>query len=166
MNGWLLDTNALSKLRRPSDNRSLVDFMSVQPRTTLFTSALCIAEIRHGIELKEDPEVRADLSAWLEHIVRPQFQERVLEADEDALLRWVMIIRSGHERGHHFPGQDSLIAAIAADQQMVVVTQDETHFVAAGVPVLDPWTSQYHANGNSYLVPNLVSATLLSELPG
>jgi predicted nucleic acid-binding protein len=165
VNGWLFVTNALSHLRRPAQNRQLVDFVCVQPAEVLHCSSVSFAEIRYGIELQPDPEKRAGLTDWLESVLRPRFDGRVHEVDEHVLLRWLLINRRRRERGHSFSQQDSLIAAVAAVHQLVVVTGDETHFVAAGVPVLDPWSSRYYAGGTVTTIENLVSANLLSGLP-
>jgi hypothetical protein len=40
------------------------------------------------------------------------------------------------------------IAAIAALQDLVVVTRDISEFIEAGVPVFDPWASVFHINGD------------------
>lgn len=165
MNGFLLDTNALSALRSPAENRALVEFIRVQPRDYLHTSSVTLAEIRLGIELKQDPSQRADLLTWLDQSLRPLFDDRVHPVGEDVLLRWLLINREGPAQGHVYSQQDSLIAAVAAVRQLVVVTRDVTHFVKARVPALDPWKGQFHgADGQSHAVENLVSATLLSEL--
>lgn len=167
MNGFLLDTNALSALRRPSENRTLVEFIRVQPRDYLHTSTVTLAEIRLGIELRQDPSQRADLLTWLDQMVRPLFDDRIHPVSEDALLRWLLINRDGRAQGHVYSQQDSLIAAVAAVRQLVVVTRDVTHFVKARVPTLDPWKGQFHdVDGRSHAVENLVSATLLGDLPG
>jgi predicted nucleic acid-binding protein len=165
VSGFLLDTNALSALRKPAENRNLVEFIEVQPRDYLHTSTVTFAEIRLGIELKQDPTQRAELLAWLEHTLRPLFDERVHPVSEDALLRWLLINRDGRALGHIYSQQDSLIAAVAAVQQLVVVTRDVAHFVKARVPTLDPWNAQFYGtDGESRAVKNMVSATLLSEL--
>ena len=165
MNGFLLDTNVLSALRKPGQNQHLIEFIEVQPRAYLHTSAITMAEIRLGIELQSDVSRRADLNDWLEHTLRPQFANRIHEVDEDVLLRWLLIDRAGKNNGHVFSQQDALIAAIAAVQQLIVVTRDVTHFVAAGVPTLDPWNQRFFASGEPvYDVENLVSATLLADL--
>lgn len=167
MNGFLLDTNALSALRRPAENQSLVEFIRVQPRDHLHTCAVTLAEVRLGIELKQDASQRADLLNWLEHSLRPLFEDRVHPVSEHVLLRWLLINRDGRADGHVYTQQDSLVAAVAAVQQLIVVTRDVVHFVKACVPALDPWTKQFHgADGRSHRLKTLVSATLLSELPG
>lgn len=165
MNGFLLDTNVLSALRRPAQNRAVVECIRVQPADLLHTSTVNIAEIRYGIELKEDPVLRADLMSWLANSVIPLFDDRVHEVWDDVLLRWLFIIKEGQARGHTYAHQDSLIAAVAAINRLIVITADETHFVQAGVSTLDPWRSIYwDADGDDRLVRNLVSATLINEL--
>ena len=165
MNGFLLDTNALSALRRPAQNQKLVECIRVQPSEVLHTSTVNIAEIRYGIELRQDPVQRADLASWLENVVIPLFEDRIHDVSEDVLLRWLLIIQEGKARGHTYSHQDSLIAAVAAVNQLVVITGDETHFVQAGIPTLDPWRSLYYApNETRQEVANLVSATLINEL--
>lgn len=167
MNGFLLDTNILSALRKPAQNPELIAFIAVQPSDYLHTSTVTFAEIRLGIELKADAGQRAELLAWLDHILRPRFEDRVHAVSEEVLLRWLLINRDGCAEGHVYSQQDSLIAAIAATQQLIVVTRDISHFVAARVPTLNPWTATFHSTDReSRPIDNLVSATLLTELDG
>ena len=115
--------------------------------------------------MKVDAGQRAELLAWLEHILRPRFEDRVHAVSEEVLLRWLLINRDGRAEGHVYSQQDSLIAAVAAAQQLIVVTRDVTHFVAARVPTLDPWTATfYDTDRTSHRVGSLISATLLTEL--
>jgi toxin FitB len=166
LKGFLLDTNVLSALRRPAENRRLVEFIAVQPTAYLHVSEVTLAELRFGIEQLTDPGRRADFQVWLDRIVRPMFEDRVHAVTEEVLLRWLLIQRNGRMAGHVFAQQDALIAAVAANQQLVVVSRDETHFVKAGVPTLDPWNCCfYSADGRRAELHNLVSATVLTELP-
>jgi predicted nucleic acid-binding protein len=43
---WLLDTNVLSELRRPSPEAKVVAFVAAQPLDQPYISAVTIAEIR------------------------------------------------------------------------------------------------------------------------
>ena len=78
MNGWLLDTNVLSELRRKKPSAAVVDFVSAQPLDSLFVSEVTFAEIRFGIELVSEPTRRAELRQWLDHRLRPMFTHRVV----------------------------------------------------------------------------------------
>lgn len=141
MRGWLLDTNVLSELRRPQPNSQVVAFVASQPAARLYVSAVTLAEIRFGIELIKDPERRAELSAWLTHTLRPLFEGRVVHVSEDVLVRWRQVLEAGRKRGHTYSEPDVFIAAAALVEQLVVVSRDVGEFVAARVPVLNPWTA-------------------------
>lgn len=143
MSGFLLDTNVLSELRRPSPNPRVRAFVAAQAEDRLFVSEITFAEIRFGIEQLADPERRAVLSAWLNTTLRPLFAGRTLAVTEDVILRWRLVVEAGRKRGHTFDQPDLFIAATAAEAGLIVVTRDVTHFEAATVPVLDPWTWRY-----------------------
>lgn len=143
MNGFLLDTNVLSELRKQRPDQAVAGFVSAQPEETLFVSEVTFAEIRFGIEQAPDAERRAVVSDWLAHTLRPLFFSRTLPLTEDVILRWRMLLEAGRRRGHNFGQLDLFIAATAAVGNLIVVSRDETHFVAAGVPILNPWTGRY-----------------------
>jgi predicted nucleic acid-binding protein len=141
VNGWLLDTNVLSELRRQKPSPAVVDFVSAQPLDHLFVSEVTFAEIRFGIELVTEAARRAELRHWLDHRLRPLFAHRVLAITEDILLQWRLIIETGRKAGHTFSHPDVLIAATAAQHGLTVVTRDPSDFIAAGVTALDPWAA-------------------------
>jgi toxin FitB len=55
----------------------------------------------------------------------------------------------GQKRGHTFGQPDLFIAAIAALQDLVVVSRDISEFIEAGVPVFDPWAGVFHIKGDN-----------------
>ena len=57
------------------------------------------------------------------------------------------MVVEGQKRGHTFGQPDLFIAAIAALQDLVVVSRDIGEFIEAGVPVFDPWASILHISG-------------------
>jgi len=139
LRGWLIDTNVLSELRRPRPNQKVRAFMNGQGGDLLYSSDVIFAEVRFGIEQMDDPERRADLSRWLDHTLRPLFAARVLSVTEDVLLRWRLMFEGGRKKGRTFSDPDLLIAALAAQADLIVVSRDTRQFVAAGVPAFDPW---------------------------
>jgi predicted nucleic acid-binding protein len=138
--GYLLDTNVVSELRKPKPDRRVIAFVAGQALDRLYLSSVTLAEIRLGIELIDDVGRRSDLTLWLDNELRPMFDGRILQADEDVLLKWRLIIEAGRKRGHTFSHPDVLIAAIAANHGLTVATRNSSEFAAAGVDVLDPWT--------------------------
>ena len=81
--------------------------------------------------------------------LRPLFAGRVLAITEDVIVRWKAMVVEGQKRGHTFGQPDLFIAAIAALEDLVVVTRDTAEFVAAGVATFDPWAGILHAQGQA-----------------
>jgi predicted nucleic acid-binding protein len=165
LRGWLLDTNVVSELRKPRPNPRVRSFVAAQPAHLLFLSTITLAEVRYGIERLADAARRRDITLWLERTLRPLFAGRVLDVSEDVVLRWRQMLEAGRQRGHTFGQPDLSVAAIAALEALVVVSRDIREFVAAGVPVLDPWTGVYTAaSGDPMPLSELAHADLLDSI--
>jgi toxin FitB len=139
VNGWLLDTNILSELRRPKPERKVVAFVADQPLDLLYVSSVTFAEIRFGIELLTDAGRRAELNDWLTHKVRPMFEQRVLAITEDIMFKWRLLVEDGRSAGHTFSQPDLIIAATALHHGLTVVSRDVSDYQKAHAPVFNPW---------------------------
>ncbi len=142
MNGYLLDTNVISELKRARPDENVSAFIAREPLERLYLSVVTFAEIRFGIELLADAARRTDLNRWLNNKLRPMFHGRELPLTEDILLSWRLIIEEGRKRGYTFSHPDVLIAASAAHYSLTVVTRNTREFIEAGVGVIDPWLDQ------------------------
>jgi toxin FitB len=152
LRGWLIDTNVVSELRRARPAPKVRAFVAAQPGDVLFTSDVTFAEVRFGIEQMADPARRSDLVHWLDRTLRPLFAGRVLPVTEDALLRWRLMLEAGRRTGHTFSEPDLLIAALAALAELIVVSRDTSEFIAASVPVFDPWRWKLYAGNGEQVV--------------
>jgi predicted nucleic acid-binding protein len=162
--GWLLDTNVVSELRKARPNSAVVAFIAAQPGEVLFTTEVTFGEIRFGIEQLGDAGRRTDLHTWLNRTLRPLFFGRVFAITEDVIVRWKTMAVDGQKRRHTFGQPDLFIAAIAALEDLVVVTRDTDEFVIAGVPVFDPWSSILYVHGKEAPVVLPVSIDAVTEL--
>jgi toxin FitB len=162
--GWLLDTNVVSELRRPRPAAMVAGFVAAQSGESLFTTEITFAEISFGIEQLPDAGRRADIHLWLDRTLRPLFAGRVLAITEDVILRWKAMVVDGQRRGHTFGQPDLFIAAIAALDDLVVVTRDTGEFTEAGVPAFDPWSSTLLSQRSATAIKPLASATAVGEI--
>ena len=69
------------------------------------------------------------------------FAARVLPFDTIAARRYADLAVEARAAGKGFPTPDGYIAAIAAAHGFAVATRDASAFNAAGLTVIDPWTS-------------------------
>jgi len=107
LNGWLLDTNIASELRKPKPDHRVTAFVENQPQDALFISSVSLAELRYGIEILPDPARRAELRLWLNTVIRPIFTGHVLSADEAVMLEWRVLMQYGRKINLLSPSQTS-----------------------------------------------------------
>jgi predicted nucleic acid-binding protein len=106
----------------------------------LFLSSITFAEIRFGIEIQNDPDLRSRLAIWLDTVIRPMFEGRVVEVNEDVLLEWRLMGEALAKQKRTVPEPDLLLSAIARHHRLNMVSRDIKHIKMTGIPVLDPWT--------------------------
>ena len=82
-----------------------------------------------------------ELNEWLEHKLRPMFEDRVLEISEDVMPKWRLLVEEGRKRGHTFSQPDLIIGATALHHGLTIVSRDVSDYEMANVPVLNPWTT-------------------------
>lgn len=135
---YLLDTNILSNFTKPAPSESLVAWMADQSDDDLFIASLTLAELRRGVLEKPAGKRRDQLDAWFSGTQGPQalFAGRILPFDERAGLAWAELMAEGKAAGRPRSGLDTIIAAIAAANDCVVVTDNERDF--AGIELINP----------------------------
>ncbi len=105
-------------------------WMAEQADDDLFIASLTIAEIRRGILEKPAGKRRGQLEAWFNGPEGPQmlFAGRVLTFDEKAAIHWAQFMANGSAKGQPRSALDTIIAAVAAANECVVVTDNEKDF--------------------------------------
>jgi predicted nucleic acid-binding protein len=135
---YLLDTNIISNVTKPEPSEFLLAWMAEQADEDLFISALTVAEIQRGVLEKPVGKKRQALQEWFSGPDGPQalFTTRILPFDEKAGLIWARLMAEGTAKGRPRSALDMMIAAIAAANQCVLVTDNEKHFV--GLKIVNP----------------------------
>ncbi len=142
MNGYLLDTNVISEMRKSSKSAEIVTWIGQQDVMQLFTSDVTMAELCFGAELVDDVVKRQKLKDWIVETVRPWMHGRVLNVTEDVLVRWRILSRHMKKVHRYSPEADMLIAVVALESDLVVVTRDHYPFEMCGVPTVNPFTGE------------------------
>jgi len=132
---YLLDTNIISNITKPSPSPTLLTWMADQDDDDLFIASPTVAEIRRGILEKPAGKRRDELEDWF---VGPEglqalFAGRILPFDEAAALIWARCMGSTARPRSTL---DTIIAAVAEANNCVVVTGNGKDF--AGVEFINP----------------------------
>ena len=118
---WLFDTVALSEARKKNPNAGFSGWAAEIAASDVHTSALCLGEIRRGIERLPPGEARSAFERWLDSDLPAYLDGRVLELDAACAHAW------------------GRMAATALVHGLTVVTRNTRDFDGLGVPVLNPW---------------------------
>lgn len=135
---FLLDTNIISNITRPTPSESLLTWMAEQADEDLYISSLTVAEIWRGVLEKPAGKRRRELEAWFAGPEGPQslFAGRVLAFDEKAALAWARLMADGKSRGRPRGALDTIVAAIAEVNDCVIATDNESDF--DGMEIVNP----------------------------
>lgn len=135
---FLLDTNIISNITKPSPSDKLLAWMKEQNDEDLYISSLTVAEIRRGILEKPAGKRRNELETWFSGPEGPQtlFASRVLPFDEIAALIWARLMAQGKAKGQPRSALDTIIAAVAEANGCMIVSDNEKDF--AGIEMINP----------------------------
>ena len=131
---FLLDTNIVSELRKPKPHGGVVAWVSANDTTSLYLSAMTIAELQRGVEItrEQDTDKASEIETWLEQLM---FTGQVLEMDAAVCREWARLM---HRRSDTLV-EDAFIAATARVHRLVVVTRNVRDFKTLGVETLNPF---------------------------
>ena len=120
---YLLDTNILSELIKRRPRPRLLDRLRQQPREGLFSSCICVMELRQGSSLRPDRQV------FWERINR-EILGRVTILDfglQDALMAGDLLAHLSR-RGQLIGLEDLMIGSAALARNYTIVTANVRHF--------------------------------------
>ncbi len=142
MKSWLVDTNVISEWQKPRPQKTVLDFLLGAPKNRIFTSVICIAEIRKGIESATTSDLKNRLILWLNEDLRPFFAERVLPASEDVVLEAIKLADTVSQKRLPVNMADCWIAATAKVFELQIVTRNSKDIEPFGVSTFNPWTGE------------------------
>lgn len=136
MRGFLLDTNVLSEIIRKRPSASVVDRLRALPPQALFTSSICLMELRFGA-------ARVPHGAALWERIRREVLPLVtiLPVGEAVAQRAGETLAALESRGALIGVEDLLIASTALTHGLAVVTRNVKHLSrVAGLEVESWWS--------------------------
>ena len=135
----ILDTNVVSEPMKPDGHRGVQAWLDDQIAETLYLTSISLSELLLGVEVLPDGKRKAGLAAALSDLLSTLFGARVLPFDQQAATAYAGCVSRARMAGRAISMADGQIAAIAAVHGFTVAARDTTPFVAAGVPVVNPW---------------------------
>jgi predicted nucleic acid-binding protein len=137
----ILDTNVLSALMRHSADKKVVEWLDKQPRTSIWTSAITILEIRYGLQILPAGKRRSALIQTFERVLLEKIERRVAPFDTVAAQQAGNLMALRHRKGRPGELRDTIIAGIVIASHAMLATRNTSHFEDLSVPVVNPWLS-------------------------
>ena len=141
---YLLDTNVISELVRPSPSANVVEWVRARSALDLVLSVLTLGELEKGIRALAVGARRDRLTRWARTELPAQFLGRVLSVDHDVAVAWGVLAAAAQAAGRPLPVIDGLLLATAEAHGLTLVTRHVSDCAGRGVAVLDPWTGTLH----------------------
>ena len=138
MNGYLVDTNILSELTKPTPAPQVEAFLR-QSKDRVFVSVFSIGEIRKGIASLTASNRRAALEDWLDNEIMPWLGGRALPVTLAIAERWGNLSAQLKAKGRPRPVVDAVIAATAFKHDLVLMTRNVRDYEDLGITILNPW---------------------------
>ncbi len=135
----VLDTNVLSEPMRADGNPAVAAWLDRQIADTLYLTTINLAELLLGLELMPLGLRRSGLEARIAEVINTFGERRTLVFDARVARLFAVMVARARAAGHAIAVADGQIAAIAAAHGFSVATRDTAPFIAAGIPVIDPW---------------------------
>ena len=135
----ILDTNVIAELMKPSPLQRVENWLAAQPRSILYTTAVCQAEVLLGIELLPHGRRREALHEAATAMFKVKLAGHVVPFTDDASQLFASIAVSRRRAGHPIGQFDCQIAAIARLHDAALATRDTTDFRDCGLRLIDPW---------------------------
>jgi len=136
----LLDTCVVSEPLKPRPAAAVQDWLDNQAAESLYLSTISLAELLAGVAALPAARRRSALAAGLTSLLEKLFAGRILSFDPAAAALFPQIVTAARKRGTTMSFADAQIASIAAAHGFSVATRDTDPFLAAGIPVIDPWS--------------------------
>ena len=137
----VLDTNVLSEIVKPRPDGKVMAWLKLQPRASLFTTAVTRGEILYGIRLL--PEGRRQRALWdaALAIFNEDLAERVLSFNGDAADAYADIGAKRRAAGRPISQFDAMIAAMTQLHGATLATRNTKDFDDCGIEVVNPWVA-------------------------
>jgi len=136
----ILDTNVLSALMRQTPDPKVLAWLDRQPRTSIWTTAITVLEVRFGLQIMPGGKRRSLLMQAFELLLE-RIGGRVLPFDVAAAQEAGDLMASRHKKGRSGDLRDTMIAGIVIAQHATLATRNTAHFEDVPVPLINPWSA-------------------------
>lgn len=136
MKKYLLDTNIISELAKPSPHQQVVDFVIALDKAWL--SIITVHELNYGLNLLPKGNRRTQLEDSIALFI-DQYAAFIIPIEHKEAQAAALLRATARKAGKPCHLADSLIAGTAKAHGLIVVTRNEKDFKDFEIDVKNPW---------------------------
>ena len=136
----VLDTNVVSEFMLRSPNPKVIAWLDRQPRSSFWTTAVTIFEVRLGLQIMASGKRRDALNQRFDEVLR-RMNEQIIPFDTEAAGQASALMASRRMRGLPRDLRDTMIAGIVLSRHATLATRNVTHFDDVSATLVDPWSA-------------------------
>jgi predicted nucleic acid-binding protein len=136
----ILDTNVLSALMRQTPDKGVIAWLDRQPRTSVWTTAVTILEVRFGLQILPAGKRRTLLIQAFEATL-DSIGKREAPFDAAAAQQAGDLMASRQKKGRPVELRDTMIAGIVLAHNATIATRNTKHFDDISASVVNPWAA-------------------------
>ncbi len=137
----ILDTNVLSALMLDRPPLTVAEWLDRQPRTSVWTTAITVFEIRFGLQVMATGKRRSVLIAAFERLLNEMIQQRIAYFDGAAAQKAADLMAERQKKGRPGELRDTMIAGITLASHATLATRNLKHFEDIASSVVNPWST-------------------------
>jgi predicted nucleic acid-binding protein len=137
----VLDTDVLSSLMLSSPVAAVIAWLDRQVRSSVWTTAITVLELRFGTERLPVGNRRSQLEERIARVFAETIEGRILAFDTVAGEQTAVLMAQRQRAGRIGELRDAMIAGIAIARHATLATRNTRHFTDLPVPVVEPWTA-------------------------
>lgn len=134
---YLLDTDVVSQYAKSRPDHRVDAWIERTDDRELYLSAFTLAELSFGIHSLAPGKKRTKLEGWLEDDLYMQFFNRIIFFDLDIVARYGSLMAKAKQSGFSPGVMDTLIAATALANGMLIATLNRKDFERLGVELVE-----------------------------
>jgi tRNA(fMet)-specific endonuclease VapC len=131
---YLLDTNILSELAKRKPNRNFIKRLRSEPSQSLYTSSICVFELRFGSALRDDFQ-----TFWPRIMDRILSRISILNFGENEAFIAGDILALLQKRGQKIGIEDVYVAATTLSNKCTLVTANTKHYIRIKGLKIENW---------------------------
>jgi hypothetical protein len=124
---------------RQTPEPSVVRWLDLQPRTSLWITSITVFEIRFGLQILEPGKRRTFLQQAFE-VVLEKISYRIASFDGDSAQQAADLAALRRRKGRPVDLRDTMIAGIVLANNATLSTGNTSHFQDISAKVVNPWT--------------------------